>query len=78
MIYDLIIVGGGASGTSAAIAYKRKHPNNKVLILEKNEELLKKVNASGNGKGNFTNDILDSDSYNSKNIYKIVLMISCH
>ena len=72
MIYDLIIVGGGASGTSAAIAYKRKHPNNKVLILEKNEELLKKVNASGNGKGNFTNDILDSDSYNSKNFVSTI------
>ena len=66
MIYDLIIVGCGASGAACAITYKRKNPNNSVLVLESQDEILKKVSATGNGKGNFTNEYLSSDSYNSQ------------
>ena len=65
MIYDLIIIGCGASGAACAISYKRRNPNKQVLVLEGEDEILKKVNASGNGKGNFTNEYLSSDSYNS-------------
>lgn len=72
MIYDLIIIGCGASGSSCAISYKRNKPNKSVLILEKEDEILKKVNASGNGKGNFTNDFISFESYNSKYYVKSV------
>ena len=65
MIYDLLIIGGGASGTCAAISYKRNNPHGEVLILESLDDILKKVSATGNGKGNFTNDSLSPDSYNS-------------
>lgn len=33
--YDLIIVGSGFTGLSAAIHFKKKHPKAKVLVLEK-------------------------------------------
>mgnify|MGYP005748036101 FL=1 len=33
--YDVILVGSGFTGLSAAIHYKKKHPRAKVLILEK-------------------------------------------
>ena len=66
MIYDLVIIGCGASGAACAISYKRLNPNKQVIILEGEDEILKKVNASGNGKGNFTNEFLSPESYNSE------------
>lgn len=52
-VYDVIVVGGGASGIVAAIfAASSGH---KVLVLEQKDKLCKKVYATGNGKCNFTN-----------------------
>ena len=65
MIYDLLIIGGGASGVSALVSYKKYHPSRKALLLESNDELLKKLNATGNGKGNFSNIKIDKYSYNN-------------
>ena len=39
MIYDLIIIGCGASGAACAISYKRKNPNKQVLVLEGEDEI---------------------------------------
>jgi gamma-glutamylputrescine oxidase len=33
--YDLIVIGAGIVGLSSAIQYRRKHPNSKVLVLER-------------------------------------------
>ena len=36
--YDLVVVGGGISGLSAAWFYKREKPNARVLILENHDD----------------------------------------
>lgn len=38
LLYDLIVVGGGISGLSAAYFYRRKHPNARILILENHDD----------------------------------------
>lgn len=54
MIYDVIIVGGGASGFFSAIQIAEKDPHLKILILEKNSTVLSKVRISGGGRCNLT------------------------
>lgn len=51
--YDLIIVGGGAAGLMAAITAAKK--SKKVLILEHQSCLGRKILSTGNGRCNFTN-----------------------
>lgn len=61
--YDVIIVGGGASGLTAAISCKRKDTKLKVCILESQVKLGKKLLATGNGRCNLTNENITSNSY---------------
>lgn len=51
--FDVIIIGGGASGMMAAIAAAESEK--KVLILEHNDRLGKKILQTGNGRCNLTN-----------------------
>ncbi len=37
-IYDLVVVGGGASGLSAAYFYRQKHPRARILILDNHDD----------------------------------------
>ena len=53
--YDILIIGGGASGMAAAISAKRENSGLKVAIVEKNERLGKKLYATGNGRCNLGN-----------------------
>jgi len=52
--YDVLIVGGGASGFFAAINCAENNPKLKVAILEKGKEGLQKVKISGGGRCNVT------------------------
>ncbi|WP_425755216.1 aminoacetone oxidase family FAD-binding enzyme [Ihubacter sp. rT4E-8] len=52
---DICIIGGGAAGMTAAICAKRENPAREVLILEKKNQLGKKILATGNGKCNLSN-----------------------
>ena len=52
---NVIIVGGGISGVFAAIRIKEKHPSYQVSIFEKNNKLVRKIYATGNGRCNFAN-----------------------
>lgn len=63
-MYDLIIIGGGASGLTAGAVAKKRGKN--VLILEANERVGKKILATGNGKCNLTNAHIDICKYNTE------------
>ncbi len=63
-MYDICIIGGGAAGMCAAITAARQ--NKKVIIIEKNTKLGRKIYATGNGKCNLTNTYMNySDIYHS-------------
>ncbi|HAG10449.1 MAG TPA: aminoacetone oxidase family FAD-binding enzyme [Desulfotomaculum sp.] len=53
MYYDLITVGGGPAGMMGAAAAAQR--GLKVVLLEKNDRLGKKLSITGNGRCNFTN-----------------------
>lgn len=61
--FDVAIIGGGASGLTAAIQVKRKNPELSVVILEKKEKVGKKLSAAGNGRCNLSNS--SADGFNS-------------
>ena len=70
---NIVIIGGGPAGMLAAIAAS-KSKNNKVLILEKNEKLCKKMFITGKGRCNLTNNCEHDDFFknivtNSKFLY---------
>ena len=71
--YDLIIVGGCASGLAAAINCKRLYPDKKVIVLEKLPRIGKKILATGNGKCNITNLDACSHSYRNKDFADFAL-----
>ncbi len=54
MVYDCIVIGGGPAGMFAAITAAQK--GKKVLLLEKNDRLGKKLLITGKGRCNVTND----------------------
>ena len=52
---DICIIGGGAAGMTAAICAKEENPARRILILEKKNQLGRKISATGNGKCNLSN-----------------------
>jgi len=62
---DLIIIGGGAAGLSAAITAARSGQH--VLLLESNKRLGKKLLVSGNGRCNLSNASIESHRFHSDN-----------
>jgi predicted Rossmann fold flavoprotein len=63
--YDAIIIGGGAAGLFCAIeAGKRRK---KVLVIERNHEVGRKIIISGGGRCNFTNINTASENFISEN-----------
>lgn len=69
----VIIVGAGASGTTAAINYKRHHLNDDVLIIEHLDKPLKKILATGNGKCNLGNANIDFSRFNNPEFAKKII-----
>lgn len=60
--YDIIIVGGGASGFFAAINIAQNNPDFKIAILERGKTGLQKVKISGGGRCNVTHaEFIPSD-----------------
>ena len=59
MIYDVIVVGGGPAGMFAAITAAGR--GRKVLLLERNERLGKKLLITGKGRCNVTNDCSEQE-----------------
>ena len=54
-MFDVCIIGGGASGMATAIAIKNINQEIEVCILEKKDAVGRKLVATGNGKCNLTN-----------------------
>ena len=52
---DICIVGGGAAGMTMAIVAKRENPSCRIVLVEKNDKLGKKLYATGNGRCNIGN-----------------------
>ncbi len=74
-MYDIAIIGGGAAGMFAAICIKLKNKNLKVIILDGEKRLGKKLLATGNGRCNLSNENISADKYysSSKNFIKKAL-----
>lgn len=64
--YDVIIVGAGASGIMCACNLKNK----KVLVIEKNDKIGKKILVTGNGRCNFTNKNMQIKFFNTTLVSK--------
>lgn len=60
--FDIVIIGGGAAGITAAISAKRRGRN--VVICEKMPRLGKKILISGGGRCNISNESLNEEYYN--------------
>lgn len=65
---NIIIIGAGASGIATAI--NAKNENNRVILLEKNDRIGKKLLATGNGRCNYTNLNLSENNYSDPHFVK--------
>lgn len=68
-VYDIAIIGGGASGLTAAIvaaqeAY-RHHRFLKIVVLEQNKRIGTSIMRSGNGRCNFSHVGVEADCYHN-------------
>jgi predicted Rossmann fold flavoprotein len=54
MVYDYLVIGGGAAGYFSALRFAELNPGARVLILEKGKQVLSKVRISGGGRCNVT------------------------
>jgi predicted Rossmann fold flavoprotein len=59
MIYDIVIVGAGASGLALASSISNKS----ICIIDSNARIGEKIRISGGGKCNFTNSNINSSKY---------------
>jgi predicted Rossmann fold flavoprotein len=73
-MFDIIIIGAGASGLVSAIVSAKR--GKKVLLLEKNSKVGKKLLATGNGRCNITNQKPISSRFHSNNRYFIEQVLS--
>jgi predicted flavoprotein YhiN len=69
-MYDIIIIGAGASGLMAASNIKNK----KILIIDKNKKIGEKIKISGGAKCNITNKYMDENYFlGDKEFIKLIL-----
>lgn len=65
---DVCVIGGGAAGLAAAIVAAEQGA--RVVVLERDPECGKSILATGNGRCNFTNAVLDPMQYNDPSFVK--------
>ena len=63
--YDVVIVGGGAAGLMCAIEAGKR--GRRVLVIERSDQVGKKILISGGGRCNFTNLYVAPDNFISAN-----------
>jgi predicted Rossmann fold flavoprotein len=81
MMNEIVVIGGGAAGMMAAISASEKHAH--VTLLEPNERLGKKLNITGKGRCNVTNDcgseeLLTHVPCNGKFLYSVFSRFDGH
>ncbi len=59
--YDVIIIGGGPAGLAAAIESSRRGLSS--VLLDRNKKIGRKLYATGNGRCNVTNHVMDASCY---------------
>lgn len=62
-MYDICVIGGGASGLISAVQAKRNAPELNICVLERLPRVGKKLIATGNGRCNLTNMHASQDRY---------------
>ena len=67
---DVVVIGGGASGLSAAIAAAEAGAS--IVVLERDLECGRPILATGNGRCNFANTDLDPKRYNNPSFVEAV------
>jgi len=65
MLFDVIIIGGGASGLLCAITAAQR--GRRILVLDSSNKIGKKILMSGGGRCNFTNLYIEPDCFLSSN-----------
>ena len=68
LMYDILIIGGGASGMMSAIASAMQNSSLSIAIVEKNDRVGKKILTTGNGRCNLTNLKTDISRYHGENV----------
>lgn len=66
MLYDVLIIGGGAAGLCCAIKLKMINPKTSVMIAEQLPRVGKKLITTGNGRCNITNRNVTLGRYHSE------------
>ena len=64
-IKNLAVIGGGASGMAAAVAYMQGGGRDAVII-EAQQRIGRKLLSTGNGRCNITNAAITPDSYRTE------------
>ena len=64
-VNTVAVIGGGASGIMAALT-AAKDKNNKVILLERQQRLGRKLLATGNGRCNLTNTGASAENYHGE------------
>ena len=62
---NIIVIGAGASGMFCALLLRKR--GYEVTILERNDKIMKKIYATGNGRCNFTNHNVSIQNYHGMN-----------
>ena len=73
MIYDIIIIGAGASGLAAAISAKQTDRKLNIAALDAMPKVGKKILATGNGRCNLSNLNAAADSYTNPDFVSAAL-----
>ena len=64
-MHTVIVIGGGAAGMFAAYSAATVNSNSRVILVEKNEKLGKKLYITGKGRCNLTNNVPVSEFLNN-------------
>ncbi|MFI3167719.1 MAG: aminoacetone oxidase family FAD-binding enzyme [Bacillota bacterium] len=61
--FEIVILGGGASGVCTALMACKKYSGTEIAIVEGGERLMRKLAQTGNGRGNITNKALHPQKF---------------